>query len=189
MDAGNALEQLKQGNYRFVNNSPIAAGRDVARARELAGGQQPFAAILCCADSRVPPELIFDTGIGDLFVVRVAGNVANASSIGSIEFAVAELGVRLVVVMGHQSCGAVNAACAGVSVSPALDHIVTHIAPAVEAIESRDVDTVARANCTINADRLTAESEILTDAVKHSGLGIESAFYSFDTGEVEFDAN
>ena len=103
-DAESALEQLKQGNYRFVDGTPLGTGRDVGRARELAGGQQPFAAILCCADSRVPPEIIFDTGLGDLFVVRVAGNIANPSTIASFEFAVAQLGVRLIVVMGHQNC-------------------------------------------------------------------------------------
>jgi len=107
--ADEALKRLKQGNERFQKGVAENPGRDIARRLELAEGQNPTAIILCCSDSRVAPEFAFDAGLGDLFVVRVAGNVANTSSIGSIEYAVMHLGSKLVVVTGHESCGAVNA--------------------------------------------------------------------------------
>jgi carbonic anhydrase len=186
--AQDALEQLKQGNYRFVDGTMLGAGRDVKRARELAGAQQPFAVVLTCADSRVVPEFIFDTGIGDLFVVRVGGNIANPSTIASIEFAVAMVGVKLVVVMAHQNCGAVISAVERVKASPNLDHLIAHIQPAIDISADADVDTVIRNNCTINADRVLAESALLRRAIERDGVQLVTAYFSFETGEVAFEA-
>ena len=192
-----ALERLQRGNERFRNGVAEGAGRDVARRKELVGSQHPFAIILCCSDSRVAPEIAFDTGLGDLFVVRVAGNVANTSSIGSIEYAVAKLGTKLVVVMGHESCGAVGAVVSaaekGGDIDKSLDylqnliHLLGHIRPALEASEVHEADSIARTNARLTGERLIDESEIISAAVENDGVQIVSAFYQFDSGIVEFD--
>jgi carbonic anhydrase len=179
---GQVLEGLKRGNGRFLarvaaNDPPLA---------KLASAQAPPAIVLGCADSRVAPEIAFDTGLGELFVVRVAGNVANKASVASIEYAVAHLGTRLIVVLAHENCGAVAAAIQGGDAGSNLNHLLEHIAPAVEAGEGRDADSVARLNARLNAERLTAESEILSKAVKEDGLEIIPAFFHLRTGEVEF---
>jgi carbonic anhydrase len=150
-------------------------------------GQQPFAVILGCADSRVPPEIAFDTGLGELFVVRVAGNVANTSSIASIEYALVNLGTKLVVVLAHMNCGAVDAALSGAIVGPNLNHLFSFIRPALEICDLADVDTVARLNAKVSAARLASASEIIRNAVKEGGVRIVTAFYHLDSGVVEFD--
>ena len=183
--ADQALELLNQGNQRFCDGRMTGAGRDHARRVELTAGQQPFAAILGCADSRVSPEIAFDTGLGELFVVRVAGNVASASSIASIEYALAVLGVRLVVVMAHTSCGAVGAAIAGGAASEYLDHLLVQIRPAIESDD--EVDTVARRNARLGAKRLGEDSDIIRNAIEKQGARIVTAFYHLETGEVEFE--
>jgi len=126
LTAEEAYERLREGNARFLSDTLEGAGRDEARRAMLADRQHPFAVILCCADSRVVPEITFDTGIGDLFVVAVAGNVASRSTIASIEYATAVLETKLIVVMGHQNCGAVAAAVAGADVSPHVDHLLEY---------------------------------------------------------------
>jgi carbonic anhydrase len=178
-----ALEKLKRGNSRFLDR----AGVNEARRKQLASGQQPHVAILGCADSRTAPEIVFDAGLGELFVVRVAGNVANTASIASIEYAVSQLGTRLVVVLAHESCGAVGAALAGGDAGKNLNRLLEHITPAVEASGDSDVNVVARHSARWNAARLTSESAILRDAVSHDGLRIVTAFHHFTTGAVEFD--
>lgn len=195
--ADRSLERLQQGNERFRNGLAEGAGRDIARRKELAGSQHPYAIVLCCSDSRVAPEIAFDTGLGDLFVVRVAGNVANTSSIGSIEYAVAKLGTKLVVVMGHESCGAVSAVVSaarkGGDVKKNLDHLqnlihlLGHIRPALAASEVHEVDAIARSNARLTGERLIDESEIIRRAVEDDGVQIVTAFYQFDSGAVEFD--
>jgi len=124
-----SLERLKSGNANFVSDSLDGKLQNSSRRQELTGGQKPYAIILSCADSRVVPELAFDTGMGEIFVIRVAGNTANASSIASIEYAVAHLGVNLIVVLGHESCGAVTAAIAGGDNGHNLNHLLAHITP------------------------------------------------------------
>lgn len=185
LTADEAQSRLRQGNQRFLNGRLAGAGRDEARRRLLADSQHPFAVILCCADSRVVPEITFDTGIGELFVVRVAGNVANLSTIASIEYALANLGTKLVVVMGHQNCGAVAAAVAGGSVSPSLDHLLDYIRPAVESSDNPDPDAVAQRNTRLSAERLVTESDIIREAVEHDGTRIVTAFYQPGTGQIE----
>jgi carbonic anhydrase len=177
------LERLKRGNARFAER----ARADETRCAELARGQQPLAVVLGCADSRVAPEIVFEADLGELFVVRVAGDVANTASIASIEFAVAQLGVRLVIVLAHESCGAVAAALEGADAGENLNHLLAHIAPALQVSGERDVNAVARRSARLNAERLTAQSSILREAVLRDGLQIVTAFFSFATGTVEFD--
>ena len=131
LSAANALKRLKEGNKRFSTDCPIYERHDADTRATMPGGQDPFAIILSCADSRVIPELIFDVGLSELFVVRVAGNVANTCSIASIEYAVAHLNVNLVVVLGHEGCGAVDAALAGGDNGYNLNHLLAHLQPAV----------------------------------------------------------
>lgn len=181
-----ALSRLASGNARFVADQTTAEGRDQARRGSLVGGQQPWAIILSCADSRVAPEIAFDTGLGELFVIRVAGNVANTSSIASIEYAVAHIGTPLIVVLGHQSCGAVGAAIAGGDNGHNLNHLLAHLEPARAANEGEPVDVVVRANAARQISELTGRSAIISDAVANRGLQIVSAFYSLADGSVTF---
>ena len=187
LSADQALERLQQGNQRFRNERMTGTDRDATRRGELVHGQRPFAAILSCADSRVSPEIVFDTGLGELFVVRVAGNVATTSSIASIEFAVGVLETRLVVVIAHEGCGAVGAALAGDAASDNLDHLLAHIRPAISATAGSDVDAVARRNARHAAERLAAESDIIRGAMEKEGVRIVTAFYHLVSGEVEFE--
>lgn len=184
-----ALSRLATGNARFVADQTTAEGRDQARRGSLVGGQQPWAIILSCADSRVAPEIAFDTGLGELFVIRVAGNVANTSSIASIEYAVAHIGTPLIVVLGHQSCGAVGAAIAGGDNGHNLNHLLAHLEPARAANEGEPVDVVVRANAAQQISELTGRSAIIRDAVASKGLQIVSAFYSLADGSVTFAGN
>jgi len=180
-----AYEQLRQGHQRFLKDEGGGDGRSGARRVELADGQAPFVAILCCADSRMSPEIVFDTGLGDVFVVRVAGNVANPCSIASIEYAVAHLGTKLVAVVGHQSCGTVAAAVEGGDAGKNLNHLIGHINPALAKSGSTDVDTVARCNAQLNAERLVQDSEIIRQAVEDGTARIVSGFYHLKSGEVD----
>jgi len=186
MKAQEALLELKKGNDRYVEDLLTHPNSDNERKDEVVDGQEPFAIILSCADSRVVPELIFDRGIGDLFVIRVAGNTANASSIASIEYAVAHLGSKLIVVLGHESCGACGAAIAGGDNGPNLNHLLAMINPAVEKSESKEVNDVVRINAENQAHDLSAKSKILSEAIENSGVEIVTAFYNLNGGRVEF---
>lgn len=184
LNADEAYERLKQGHLRFRADTPQAPRRDSSRRKMLAKSQDPFAAILCCADSRVVPEITFDAGLGELFVIRVAGNVANVATVASLEYAVAVLGVKLVMIMAHGNCGAVTAAIAGDSASSNLQYLLDYIRPAVEESGSAEVDDVARLNATLNAQRLLERSDIVRDAVESGSVRIVTAFYEPGTGEV-----
>lgn len=186
MNAQDALQRLKDGNSRFVADKLDGALQDSVRRTQLESGQSPWAIVLSCADSRVVPELAFDTGLGEIFIIRVAGNVANASSTASIEYAVAHLGTKLIVVLGHESCGAVTAAIAGGDNGPNLNHLLGHITPAVESAPDREVATVVRENARKTCDQLVATSSILKDAVENGGLQIVPAYYNLGSGAVDF---
>jgi carbonic anhydrase len=180
-------KELAFGNRRFVNGK--SEPRDlVARRKELAKMQNPRVAVLSCADSRVPPELVFDEGLGDLFVVRSAGESADPLSVGSLEYAVEHLGTVMIVVMGHQSCGAVKAACSGGKAdSPNLEAVVTPIAASctkVDKSKAETFDLAARDHVHSVAQELLAKSAILKRAADEGKLTIVEAFYSLDTGEV-----
>lgn len=179
--------RLKAGNERFVADKLDGKLQDSSRRDSLTGGQDPYAIILSCADSRVVPELAFDAGLGELFVVRVAGNIANSSSIASIEYAVAHIGTPVIVVLGHQSCGAVTAAVGGGDNGYNLNHLLAHVAPALAATEAgADVNTVVRKNAELNAEELQNRSKIIRDAVAAGKLEILPAYYHLDSGEVEY---
>lgn len=195
-----ALERLRQGNARFVSNQ--AAGRALSVSpggAELVRGQEPFAIILGCSDSRVPAELIFDQGFGDLFVIRVAGNIVAPSQVGSVEFAASRFGTRLVVVLGHSECGAVGAALdelqgRSTHQSRNLRSIVDRIRPALETLVSswqRDdpgalLNEAVRANVRASAEHLRHGSELLENLAKTDGLWVVGAQYSLKSGAVDF---
>lgn len=191
-----AYSLLQNGNMRFYEGKLKHPHQDTARRESLAGGQQPHTIILSCSDSRAAPEVIFDQGLGDVFPVRVAGNVVNAENIASIEYAVAHLGPKLLVVMGHESCGAVGAAintAVGSSAgSESLDTLVGHIRGNLSAgsVAAASSDKTFRAsvkeNVTANLKELLQKSKIVRDAVEKDGLVLAQAVYSLKTGRVEF---
>ena len=198
--ATEALERLRAGNSRFVSGGQLMESlANPLRRNKLTTGQEPFAVILGCSDSRVPVEIIFDFSLGHLFVIRVAGNVVAPSQIGSIEFAAEQFGTRLVVVMGHDDCGAVSTTIGELkrpteSRSPNLSAIVDRIRPAVEPLmatetEMKDaalLDQAIRANIRASVNHLRHGSEILETLVRDDGLLVVGAEYSLETGTVEF---
>jgi len=187
MDISQVKQRLMDGNARFVADKLDGKLNDSVRRNELTGGQQPYAIVLSCADSRVVPELAFDTGLGELFVVRVAGNVANSSSLASIEYAVAHCGSQVIVVMGHQSCGAVTAAVGGGDNGYSLNHLLSHIAPALAASpDGAAVNDIVKTNAKLNAQELVKRSSIIKSAVDKGTVQIFSAYYNLDSGKVDF---
>jgi len=175
------------GNKRYVLHREQHPDASIARRKSLEAGQHPFAVILGCADSRVPPELLFDQGLGDLFVIRVAGNIADDAVLGSIEYAVEHLGTKLIVVLGHEKCGAVSAAVEGGIAPGHIQALVTAIQPSVAASSKEPGDKIH--NCVLANVRRVAlqisESEpVLKDAAEKHGLKIVAADYSLDSGKV-----
>jgi len=185
LSAEEALKLLVEGNNRFVESKENPQNRDSKRRMSLEGGQAPSAIILSCADSRVVPELLFDTGLGDIFIIRVAGNIANTSSIASIEYAVAHLGVNLIMVLGHESCGAVTAAVNGGDNGHNLNHLVSHIVPAVSACKGDDINTVVKKNAELTTEELLNRSTIISGAKQDRGLKVIPAYYNLGTGKVD----
>jgi carbonic anhydrase len=200
ISAGEALERLREGNRRFaadVRSLDTLASQ--TRRRELAAGQEPFAIVLGCSDSRVPAELVFDQGLGDLFVIRVAGNIVAPSQIGSVEFAAERFGTRLVVVLGHSRCGAIQATLEELlrplaDQSRHLRSIVDRIRPSVETLLKTDLRQrpealareAVRANIRASASQLRHGSEVLEQRIQTGGLLVVGAEYSLETGVVEF---
>jgi carbonic anhydrase len=185
MNSADSKARLIEGNARYVADQLEAKLQDASRRDAVTGSQHPFAIILSCADSRVVPEFVFDTGIGELFVLRVAGNVANTSTIASIEYAVAHLGTKLIVVLGHQSCGAVTAAIAGGDNGHNLNHLLAHLQPAIHSCDESGVDAVVRENARKTCNELAARSDIIGGAAK-GDLQILPAWYVLETGKVEW---
>ena len=207
-----ATSKLKEGNGRFTagnlqhphessderaymaansyENLGMNAAEAAKRRAELTKSQHPFAIIVSCSDSRVPPEIVFDQGLGDLFVLRVAGNVINDESLGSIEYAVDHLAVRLIVVLGHQSCGAVKAAketIAAKDKAPAhIQSLVTAIKPAVEATVKGDLEATVEANVKNVVQALRSSTPILKPKVDSGEVQVIGGYYSLDTGAVAF---
>lgn len=195
-----ALERLRDGNHRFV--SDVRSGDTLTnqtRRNELAAGQEPFAIILGCSDSRVPAEIVFDQGLGDLFVIRVAGNIVASSQVGSVEFAAARFGTRLVVVLGHSQCGAVLATLEELrqptdGQSRNLRSLVDRVRPSVEALLATElrydpdalVRHAVRANIRGSANQLRHGSEVLEELIQRDGLLVVGAEYSLETGVVDF---
>jgi carbonic anhydrase len=185
--ADQATQQLMAGNARFVAHQLSHPHQDSGRLAEVAGGQKPVAVVLSCADSRLPPEEIFDQGLGDIFTVRVAGNIASPDVIGSIEYAVEHLGVPLIVVMGHEKCGAVSAAMAGGEAGNHIHVLVDAITPIV-AEAKRDtkdpVDAAVRLNVKQVVGQLEHSQPTLARAVAAGHLQVVGAYYSLDHGTV-----
>ena len=187
-NAAEAAGMLFAGNRRYVAGEMKHPGQSAKRRAEVAGGQAPFAVVLGCSDSRVPPEIIFDAGLGDLFVIRVAGNIIDDVVLGSIEYAAARLGTPLVVVLGHASCGAVTAAVAGGDAEGHLPSVMSAIRPAVEKAACRpgDVtDHAIRANARLVVEQMTERSPVLAGRVRAGMLQIIAAYYDLATGCVE----
>ncbi len=181
-----ALDLLKTGNQRFQDEELETEKVDSKRRHELSGGQHPFAIILGCADSRVVPEYAFDTGLGELFTIRVAGNTANASTLASIEYAVVNLGVNLVVVLGHEACGAVTAAINGGDMGYNLNHLLSHIVPALAASASKDVNTVVKKNAELAARDIVRRSQLIQGELAGRDVKVIPAFYNLESGKVDF---
>ncbi len=185
-----AISRLKDGNARYTNGKQQHPRQATKERAKLTKSQHPFAIVIGCADSRVPPEIVFDQGLGDLFVLRVAGNVIDNHSLGSIEYAVDHLAVRLIVVLGHQSCGAVKAAIdtiAAKSEAPAhIQSLVTAIQPAVEATVNRDLETTVKANVNDVVQAVRSSTPVLKPKVDSGELRVLGAYYSLDTGVVSF---
>ena len=185
-----ALNRLLDGNRRFIagKSSQPTGQLLVERRQALARNQNPFAVILGCSDSRVPPELVFDVTLGDLFVVRTAGEVVDRVALGSIEFAIEHLGTRLIVVLGHQSCGAVSAAASGPAESGNIPNVLKAIQPAVEkakGLEGDSIENGVRANALDIAKRLQSSGPIIPPRADAGVVKIVAGYYSFDTGQVE----
>jgi carbonic anhydrase len=188
MTPDQALDRLVQGNRRYLFARMSHPVSNEERRREIAAGQHPFAVILGCADSRVPPEILFDEGLGDLFVVRVAGNVADDAVIGSIEYAVDHLKTPLVLVLGHERCGAVQAALDGGEASGHLDALLKCIRPAIDTtrgLQGDALDNAVRANVMLVVRELRGSGPILSAAVSAGTLKVVGARYDLDTGIVE----
>lgn len=197
--AEEALHRLREGNLRFAAHSQASDRTERVRPAEVAAGQHPFAIILGCSDSRVPAEIVFDQGLGDLFVIRVAGNIVAPSQIGSVEFAATKFGTRLVVVLGHSNCGAIEETIAQLHVpsdrrSRNLRSIVDFVRPSVESLLAQGlgddpelvIEKAVRANIRASAERMRHGSDILEDLERDDGLVIIGAEYSLETGLVDF---
>lgn len=190
------LDKLKKGNERFVNGHPVHPDETLDRIRELKKGQNPFAVLVSCSDSRIPPEIIFDQGLGDVFSIRTAGNVVGDYELGSIEYAVEHLHCKLIVVLGHENCGAIQAyATAGNEKHP--DHIqslVDYIAAEEEekiipANLRSNMDTLVKANILHVVNLLSSSTPVLKSLVDKNEVKIIGAYYDLDSGKVLFDNN
>jgi carbonic anhydrase len=200
ISASEALERLREGNRRFVSGARKGdALTGQTRRSELAAGQEPFAIVLGCSDSRVPAEIVFDQGLGDLFVIRVAGNIVASSQVGSVEFAAERFGTPLVVVLGHSQCGVVLATLEELrrpkeAQSRNLRSIVDRVRPSVEALLATSlkddpeglVREAVRANVRVSANHLRHGSEVLEHLIQKNGLRVVGAEYSLGSGVVEF---
>jgi carbonic anhydrase len=188
LDPDEALSMLFDGNVRYAVGDPIHPNQSVDRRAATAEGQEPLAVIVGCSDSRVPPEIIFDQGIGDLFVVRLAGNVVDDAALASIEYAVQHLGTRLVVVLGHERCGAVEAAMKSYYGDDHIGNLVDAIKPAVIKATAKEGDMWANAvrhNVLLVVDRLRSSGPVLSTLATEGKLKVVGAYYDLDEGTVE----
>ncbi|ACK68172.1 carbonic anhydrase [Rippkaea orientalis PCC 8801] len=183
-----ALEKLMAGNKRFIQGKPLSPNRSSARLREVAQGQNPFAAILSCADSRVPSEIVFDQGFGDLFIVRNAGQVATPEEIGSLEFGTLVLGAKVLLVMGHESCGAVIATMAGNPVPGKIGSVLEQIEPGITEFKGKQDDPIAvkqatEANVLAQIANLK-KSPVISELIESGKLKIVGGFYNLKEGSI-----
>ncbi|WRH66534.1 MAG: carbonic anhydrase [Planktothrix sp. GU0601_MAG3] len=177
-----ALERLMLGNKRFMEHKQKHPNQNRERIAEVSEGQKPFAAILGCADSRVAPEIIFDQGLGDIFVVRNAGNVVTSEEVGSLEFGALELGVKTIIILGHQKCGAVKATMQGNAVPGKIGSIISAIKPAIKGDQTWDEAVIA--NVKLEIKRLKS-SPIIAKLITDEKLNVVGGLYKLETGEVK----
>jgi len=190
VNTDDALKRLLDGNARFVagKSAELNGSQLIERRAALAKDQKPFAVIVSCSDSRVPPELVFNVGLGDVFVIRTAGEVVDAVALGSIEYAVEHLGTSLIVVLGHQRCGAVSAAVSGASETGKIPDVLKAIAPAVEETKGKPgdpVDNAVRANAVDIAKRLQSTGPIIAPRAQSGKVRVLAACYDLESGQVE----
>lgn len=184
-----AMERLIQGNQRFVNSKTVCHEDWTAKRAALTEGQKPFAIIVSCSDSRVPPEIIFDQTLGSLFVVRVAGNIVDDFAIGSIEYGVTVLGANLVLVLGHSNCGAVDAALKGMKFDNHIQEVLNAIQPAVAATKGQSgnlLESTIKANVMKVEERLKSSKPVLAELIEKGTLHISGGYYDLESGRVEF---
>lgn len=187
--AKNPVERLMQGNQRYVTSTTVCHEDWSAKRTALSEKQKPFAVIVTCSDSRVPPEIIFDQSLGDLFVVRVAGNIVDDFAVGSIEYGVNILGANLVLVLGHSNCGAVDAALKGMKFDNHIQEVLNAIQPAVMATKGMSGDLLEKtikANVKEVEEKLKTSKPLLAKLIKDGSLQISGAYYNLDSGKVEF---
>lgn len=189
MSSDGSMKMLVEGNQRYMQGAFQHPNQQAERRTEVAKGQHPFAIVLTCADSRVPPEIVFDQGLGDLFVIRVAGNIIDDAILGSIEYAAEHLGTPLVVVMGHERCGAVSAAIGSGEVEGHIGSLVRAIKPAVVKAKSMPGDMVENSvknNVAMVVEKLQNNKPILSHLVEKGKLKVVGAYYDLDDGSVSF---
>lgn len=183
-----ALQNLLDGNKRFAAMKQTHPNQDRARRDDVKGGQKPFAVVVGCSDSRIPPEILFDQGIGDLFVIRLAGNIVDDMALGSVEYAVDHLGTSLVVVLGHSKCGAVTATAKGGEAHGHIGGIVKLIAPAVNNVKNQPgdlVDNAIKENARLVTAAIASSKPVLGKMVEEGKIAVIPAYYDIDTGLVE----
>ena len=176
-DANEALQMLKDGNERFLNGEPILKTCCSADREVYISGQKPFAAIITCSDSRVVPEIFFDQKLGDIYTIRNAGNIVDRTTLGSLEYAIQHLRTRLIVVCGHNKCGAVTGACSGEEFTPNINHIMEYIKPAVK--NGGSIDEISRKNVEIQVELIRAD-----EALKNLEVLVAGAFFDISSGKV-----
>lgn len=190
LSAEDAIKKLVEGNERFVELHLKHPDSNKKRRHEMLKGQHPFVVILSCSDSRVPPELIFDQGLGDIFEIRNAGNVLDEHVIGSIEYAVMHCGVKLIVIMGHQDCGAIAATLSGKSETKYIKSLEDSIQPAVEDCKKQGLkvnsDNVVKAHVMQDINELMTQDTDLVKYMKENNVKLVPAYYHLDTGKVDF---
>ena len=190
LSAQDAIKKLTEGNERFIKLKEKHPDSNKKRRSEMLKGQHPFVVILSCSDSRVPPELIFDQGLGDIFEIRNAGNVLDEHVIGSIEYAVMHCGVKLIVIMGHQDCGAIAATLSGKSETKYIKSLEDSIQPAVEDCKKQGLDVnsdnVVKAHVMQDIEELMSQDTELVKYMKENKVQVVPAYYHLDTGKVDF---
>jgi carbonic anhydrase len=186
MKASEAIKLLKEGNLRFVNHKLENLTKGIIDCDHLVHGQNPFAAIVGCSDSRVPTEMIFDTRLGDLFIIRNAGSVANRTQIASVEYAVLKLNLELIVVLVHQNCGAVQAAVEYEYVSENMDYMLRQLRALVHETEDKSIENITKLNAFKSIENLMQKSKIIKTKVEEGNVVIVPAYYEISTGQVYF---